>query len=179
MGKARAMMGALAILTFACGCGTTNVTLPHRNRMTPGEAVTRIERAARLNALSDPEAAPESRVPVWADADGWYVREGGRLARLYYADIDSVRISYAQGGGVAASACVAFLMGPFSFAYVEVGMKDGKEWRLMTDPRGDPGVFLNCAPLWLVTFPRPMRKTNLIGQSFELMRVRAGIQELP
>jgi hypothetical protein len=175
MGKAWAGVGALAVLALAGGCGTANVTLPRGNRMTPTEAVTVIERAARLNALSDPAAPAEIQGPVWADAGGWYVREGGRLARLYYADIDSVRISYAQGGGLAASACVAGLMGPFSFAYVEVVMKDAKVWRLVTDPRGDPGVFFNCAPLWLVTFPRPMRKTKRIGQSFELMRVRAGI----
>lgn len=158
------------------GCGTQNVVLPRNNRLTPGDAVPVIERTVKLNALKQaPQVAPAGQRQVWADGEGWYVPEEGRLAKLYYADIESVTRTYAQGGDVAASACVAGLMGPFSAAYVEVTMKNGKVWRMETDPGGDPAVCLNCAPFWLITFPRPMRKTRLIGLSFETMRVHAGV----
>jgi hypothetical protein len=167
---------ALAALVVVCGCGTVAVTLPKNNRTTPPRAGAGIAKSARLNAMA---AAPElglDETQVWADEEGWYAVEDGHLIKLYYADIEGITRSYAQRGDVAASACVAGLMGPFSGAYVDVAMKDGKVWRLRTDPGGDPAVCLNCAPFWLVTFPRPMNKTKRLGESFEYMRVRAGLE---
>ncbi len=158
------------------GCGTVAVTLPKNNKTTPSGAVTIIERSAKLNALT---VAPEfglDATQVWADDEGWYAVEDGRIIKLFYSDIDSVTRCYAQRGDVAASACVAGLMGPFSGAYVEVAMKDGKAWRMRTDPEGDAAVCLNCAPMWLITFPRPMSKTRRIGEAFEFMRVKANLR---
>jgi hypothetical protein len=167
-------LAALAAGLLLSGCGTAQVTLPRKNRMTPPQAVGVIERSARLNAVTAAREL-ESAAPAWADEAGWYAVEEGRIVKLYYADIEAVYRTYAAGADVAASACVAGLMGPFSAACVEVRMKDGKAWRLQADPGGDPAVCLNCAPLWLVTFPRPVNKTRLIGRAFEFMRVRAGI----
>lgn len=143
--------------------------------MLPDEAVWIIERSAKLNALAlAPEFGLDDR-QSWADAEGWYAVEDGRIIKLYFSDIAGVTRSYARRSDVAGSACVAGLMGPFSGAYVEVAMRDGKAWRLRTDPEGDPALCLNCAPFWLVTFPRPMHKTRRIGESFEFMRVRANL----
>ena len=169
----RTLVG-LAALAAAGGCGTVPVSLPSRGGPSPDRAVAVIERSARLNALT---AAPEFETdgkPAWADAEGWYALENDRVVKLYYSDIASVVRCYANRGDVTASVCLAGLMGPFSGAYVDVTMKDGKVWRLLTDPGGDPAVFLNCAPMWLVTFQRPMRKTRLVAEAFESMRVRAG-----
>lgn len=163
----------LAMLALAGGCGTQKVMLPRNNRLTPSEAVPVIDRTVRLNVLKQSPSVSLSEQQIWADREGWYASEDGRLAKLYYADIESVSRTYAQGGDVAASACVAGLMGPFSAACVDVTMKDGKVWRMETDPGGDPAVCLNCAPLWLITFPRPVHKTRLIGLSFETMRIHA------
>ncbi len=170
---------AMAVAGVAGGCGTTTVTLPRHNRMMADQAVTVIERSAQLNAMTREPALDVGDKQTWADADGWYAVENGRIIKLYYADIESVTRSYAQRGDVVASACVAGLMGPFSGAYVEVVMKDGQAWRLKTDPEGDPAVCLNCAPLWLVTFPRPISKTKRVGESFEFMRVRANLAPPP
>ncbi len=161
------------LLAGACGCGTVPVTLPRPHGMTADRAVPVIDRCARLNALATaPETPPDERRRAWADAEGWYAVEGGRIIKLYYADVASVTRCYAQRYDVAASACVAGLMGPFSSAYVDVAMKDGTVWRMRTDPEGDPAVCLNCLPLWLVTVPRPIRKTRAIGRAFEYMRAR-------
>jgi hypothetical protein len=171
--------GAVLALAVAgmvgAGCGTAAVTLPRNNRMLPAGAISVIERSARLNALT---GAPEFGLDEqqdWADDEGWYAVEGGQIIKLYFADIDAVTRSYARRSDVAGSACVAGLMGPFSGAYVEVAMKDGKAWRLRTDPEGDPALCLNCAPFWLITFPRPIHKTRRIGEAFEYMRVRAAL----
>jgi hypothetical protein len=142
--------------------------------MTEAAAISVIDRSARMNALTAASEF-EAATPVWADDEGWYAVEDSRIVKSYYADIESVTRTYAERSDVAASACVAGLMGPFSAACVDVEMKNGKVWRIRTDPGGDPAVCLNCAPMWLLTFPRPVRKTRLIGQSFEFMRVKAGI----
>lgn len=168
---------ALVAAGAVCGCGTTAVTLPKNNRMTPDRAVTVIERSAKLNALAGAPEFGDDEKQVWADDEGWYAVENNRIIKLYFADIEAITRCYTQRGDVAASACLVGLMGPFSSAYVEVAMKDEKVWRLRTDPGGDPAMCLNCAPLWLVTFPRPMSKTKRVGESFEYMRVRAGLRE--
>jgi hypothetical protein len=156
------------------GCGTARVMLPRHNRMTPPEAIATIGDAARLNAL---QAAREwaSATSAWADDEGWFAVEEGRVVKLFYADIDAVYRTYTAGDDVAASACVAGLMGPFSAARVDVRMTSGKEWRLLADP-GGAGLCLSCAPMWLVTFPRPVGRTRQIGRAFEFMRVKAAIR---
>jgi hypothetical protein len=148
--------------------------LPRHNRTTAGQAVALIERTVRLHVAAASKEL-ESAAPAWADGEGWYMVEEGRIVKSYYADIDSVYRTVADGGDVAASVCVAGLMGPFSGACVEVRMKNGKACRLSADPGGDPAVCLNVFPMWLVTFPRPVSKTRRIGQAFEFMRVKAGV----
>lgn len=167
------MLPGLAALGLACGCGSVTVKLAPGNKWTGEQAVSVIARCARLNALAAGPDAPPDEKQIWADRDGWAAVEGGRILKLYYSDIVSVSRCYAQEGDIAATACLAGLMGPFSSAYVELAMRDGMTWKIQTDPGGDPALYLNCLPLWLVTFPRPLIKTRKIGNAFELMRLKA------
>jgi len=162
----------LMLPVLAGGCGTVAVRLPHPLAMRTEQAVSVIDRSARLNALAAlPETAAGAR-QAWADAEGWHAVEGGRIVKLYYADMVVVTRCYAERQDVAATVCLAGLMGPFSGAYVDVAMKNGTVWRLQTDPQGDPAVFFNCLPLWPITFVRPLRKTRVIARAFETMRAR-------
>jgi len=163
---------AVVLALGAAGCGTTAVTVSPERRMAPAEAVAIVDRCARLNALTAaPETSPDER-QTWADDEGWYAVEEGRIVKLFYADVEGVTRTYARQEDVGASICLLGLMGPFSSAGVEVTMKNGTVWRLETDPGGDPAVCLNCLPLWVATLPRPLRKTRRIGEALESLRLR-------
>ena len=84
MKRAGTWAALLAAAGVAAGCGTTRVVLPAGNRMTPDEAVGVIERAARLNAEArvPAEAGAAEAAPAWADREGWFAWEEGRIARI-------------------------------------------------------------------------------------------------
>ena len=74
--------------------------LPRHNRTTAGQAVALIERTVRLHVAAASKEL-ESAAPAWADGEGWYMVEEGRIVKSYYADIDSVYRTVADGGDAA------------------------------------------------------------------------------